>query len=289
MENRTAFTLNHCELNIFETHQKSEMVPLTFNDLVVTSMLRGKKVMHLFDKPGFDYLPGETVLVPAHVTMEIDFPEATTDNPTQCIALALDGQKIQKVLDEFNEHYPVEGPYPGWRLSLTDFHLQNDQTLAHNLNNLVQICSDEKLGKDMLADLALRELIVRIIQTQNRNQATWESQRRSNENPLLFAVHYIRENVSEKIQIDELSNKACMSRATFYRAFKRAFGLNPLEFILRERMKVAKSLLADGGKTITEVCYQSGFSDLNYFDRQFKKLEGITPGQYRGVLRSPQA
>jgi AraC family transcriptional regulator len=51
VENRTTYTLHDCELNIFETHQEAKDVNLVFGDLVLTTMLKGKKVMHLFDSP----------------------------------------------------------------------------------------------------------------------------------------------------------------------------------------------------------------------------------------------
>ena len=282
VENRRAFTLQNCELNVFETLQTSSRVPLTFSDLVVTSMLRGKKVMHLFDQPGFDYLPGETVLVPAHVTMKIDFPEATEVNPTQCIALALDHAKIQQIVDRLNEQYPREGQDQYWQLRHNQYHFLNNLDLAQSINKLIHICSGNSVGKDILADLTLQELVVHIIQTQNL-QCVQDKAQELHDNPLAYVIHYIRTNIGEKIQIEDLSEKACMSRASFYRAFKREFSISPVEFILKEKIKKAKLLLSDSRATISDVCYQLGFSDLNYFGRQFKKSEGISPTQYRHV------
>lgn len=279
VENRRAFSLQNCELNVFETLQTSALVPLTFSDFVVTSMLRGKKVMHLFDKPGFDYLPGETVLVPANVTMRIDFPEATTANPTQCIALALDQNKIKHVLQVLNERYPREDRNQYWDLKFNEYHFLNNIELAQNLNKLIKICSGSDLGKDILADLAIQELIVHIIQSQNLQAS--ENEKTEPDNALGYIIAYIRANITEKIQVDKLSEKACMSRASFYRAFKREFNISPLDFVLNEKIKKAKQLLAVSDSSITEICYELGFSDLNYFGRQFKKMEGISPSQYR--------
>src|SRR6218665_1702824 len=99
VEQRTSFSLNNCELNIFETHRKAENVKLTFGGFTITSMLRGKKMLQ---EPGQirlkDYLPGESYILRPDSEMVINFPEANSLNPTQCTALVIEDGYLQKQL-----------------------------------------------------------------------------------------------------------------------------------------------------------------------------------------------
>lgn len=282
VENRTIFSLDHCELNIFETYEKSDLVPLKFNDLVVTSMLRGKKVMHLFEDPAFDYLPGETVIVPSNAEMKIDFPEAAKDNPTQCIALAIDQEIIANTLDFLNEKYPKEGRENTWQLDHENYFFYNNVELAGTISKLIKECMGDSITKDAIADLTLQELIIRIIQTQTVKRFEEDATLPHN-SPMAPVVAYIKNNIRERINLKELSDRACMSTATFYRNFRREMGMSPIEFILNEKIRLAKKLLTNPGININEVSYASGFEDCNYFIRLFKKYEGVTPKQYQSM------
>lgn len=284
IENRKAFTLQQCELNVFETYTTTHLVPLTFNNFVVTSMLRGKKVMHLFEQSGFDYMPGESVIVPANVTMRIDFPEAHDKNPTQCIALAIDHAHIQETLDYLNERFP-KTDQQSWQLDASHYHFLNNEEVTYLINKLIAICSSYSLTKDILADLTLKELLVRIMQTQNLAITNASYTNTLSNNPMAYVLGFIKANIHHKIQIDQLSSMACMSKSTFHRSFKRELGLSPLEYIMIEKIGRAKQLLSNPTVTASSVSHELGFSDLNYFIRTFKKMEGITPRQYQFSLR----
>lgn len=280
VENRTVYSLNHCELNLFETYESSVLVPLKFNDLVVTSMLRGKKIMHLFDDPEFEYLPGETVIIPSNVEMKIDFPDASKNNPTQCLALAIEQTKITETLQFLNERYPKDGNDQFWHLNYQNYFFYNNVELTTTINKLIKECTSTSITKDALADLTLQELLIRIIQTQT-TKAIDDDLFTDPNNPITHVVQFIRLNLKENISTKHLSEKACMSTASFYRLFKRELGMSPIEFILGEKIRCAKQLLKNPTIQINEVCYLSGFEDSNYFIRLFKKYEGITPKQYQ--------
>ncbi len=280
VENRTVYNLENCELNLFETYQKSALVPLQFNDLVVTSMLKGKKIMHLFDKEGFDYLPGESVIIPSNVGMKIDFPEASFDNPTQCLALAIDNKKITDTLNFLNEKYPKQGQHDFWQLDENNFFFQNDKEMANLINKIINICQSTSIFKDTLADLSLQELLVKIVQSQTLKSVEEGNGKISN-HCLLQIITIIRANISNKIELKAIARQAGMSTSSFYRLFKNELGISPVEFIILEKIKLAKHYLTDKNIYIKNVSYEAGFEDSNYFIRVFKHYEGITPKQYQ--------
>jgi AraC-like DNA-binding protein len=236
IENRTIYNLNHCELNLFETYQHAEQVALTFSDVVLTSMLRGKKVMHLYNDAPFDYLPGETVILPQSTEMKIDFPEASITDPTQCLALEIDRGKIEQLICLLNERYPKEDQTP-WVLNFEQYYLMNNDAVTATLNKMMQVCMSEQRNKDILADLSLQELVIHLIQLQKIN----ELENNDSTNGILpHLLNYIRGHLQEKINLKNLSELACMSGSTFYRYVKKSTGLSPQELILRERIKHAK-------------------------------------------------
>jgi AraC-like DNA-binding protein len=142
--------------------------------------------------------------------------------------------------------------------------------------------------KDVLVDIKLKELVLSIMRLQNINFAdASESEKNKYTNHRFKAViDYIKQNITSTIHIAELSRIAYMSKSVFYRTFNNEFGLPPARMILNEKIKHAKTLMATENARIKEVCFALGFSDPNYFSRAFKKVEGLTPGQYIDHLKN---
>jgi AraC family transcriptional regulator len=282
IENKTTYTFDRCELSVFETHQKAENVDLVFNDFVLTSMLRGKKVMQLENKPKFDYFPGESVIVAPGEMMHIDFPEATANSPTQCIALEISKELIEATMELLNEHYPKIEGCGSWDVDRNTFHLINNHQLTDTINRMLRISQDEQSRtKDIIIDLTLKEMLVRLMQTQARKIFETNFKTLALNNPLANAVNYIKENIDKKLSIDLIAQKACMSRASFFKKFKETLGITPSQFIMQERLKYAKDLLMKPKFSITQACYHSGFENLSHFITVFKKEFGASPNQYK--------
>lgn len=274
VENQTKFSLKNCEFSIYETHQSAFNVKLHFEYLGFTGMLRGRKWMKLEGKTDFfEYLPGESVLVAPGETMVIDFPDADTD-ATQCVSLTLSPEFVQESLDHLNYHTAKVDEGSSWNISMDEFYLLNNKELASATNNIMRVAMDSHSFKDVIADFALKELLIRLMQTQARNLV--EKNTLKNKSRIGFVADYIRKNLHQKLSIDAIAKMAYVSKSNFFKMFKQELGLSPNEYIIQERIKKAKELLIQQN-SVSEAAYSTGFSDTNYFIRVFKQMEGVTP------------
>lgn len=279
VENQTTYTLNSAALHIFETHQEAEQILLRFREPVLASMLEGKKVMHLHEMTPFDFLPGESLILPADEIMCIDFPEAQMDKPTRCLAMAISEEKIKETIHFLNETRAKMDDE--WRFTDYNFHFTNDMAIQHIIQRLMFLFAENHPSKDVFADFMLRELIIRILQAETKKIYTEKALQLSNTHRLAFIIDYIRKNLHKNLTIKELSDKTYMSESNFHRVFKNELNVSPIEFINNERIKLATSLLQNPNKKIKEVYIECGFNSLSYFIRIFKRQKQLSPKAYQ--------
>ncbi len=95
------------------------------------------------------------------------------------------------------------------------------------------------------------------------------------------AQAYIEKNLEEKISIEALSSKFNVGRRNFDRRFIRATGNTPIEYSQRVKTEAAKKALETSRKTINEVMYHVGYSDVKAFREVFRRYTGISPLEYK--------
>jgi len=104
------------------------------------------------------------------------------------------------------------------------------------------------------------------------------------------AVQYIMQNVQRPIHTEDLLEITNMSYSSFYVVFKNTFRMTFKEYLLNLRVGYACKLLTDGSHNISETAYLCGFENISNFNRQFKKIKGITPSNFhREVIENRPA
>ena len=95
------------------------------------------------------------------------------------------------------------------------------------------------------------------------------------------AQAYIENNLDEKISVEHLSAKFAVGRRNFDRRFIKATGNTPVEYAQRVKIESAKKAFETCRKTVNEVMYEVGYSDVKAFREVFRKITGLSPLEYR--------
>ncbi|MCC3377207.1 response regulator [Cohnella sp. REN36] len=109
--------------------------------------------------------------------------------------------------------------------------------------------------------------------------------------PIDKALAYIRQRYLEPMTLQQVADAVHVSRSYFSILFKKTTGRNFIDYLIDLRVAKAKELLAHTELRVYEVAERSGFNDVKYFSKLFKKIEGCAPVDYREGQRqdSPPA
>jgi AraC family transcriptional regulator len=103
---------------------------------------------------------------------------------------------------------------------------------------------------------------------------------------LRAVVAYIEEHLDAGLTLEQMAAAAHLSIYHFARQFKAATGLPPHQYVILRRVERARQLLQAGTElSLVEVAAGAGFSDQSQFTHHFKRLVGVTPGQFRTPAR----
>ena len=104
---------------------------------------------------------------------------------------------------------------------------------------------------------------------------------------LLRARDAMDRTYAEPLDVPSLARIACVSEAHFIRTFRATFGETPHRYLQRRRVERAMFLLRSTDRSVTDICFDVGFSSLGTFSRTFHDIVGESPTAFRQRGRMP--
>lgn len=146
------------------------------------------------------------------------------------------------------------------------------------LNLLNYLLDYDRDRTDSIVNKVIFEIFYKISRILTKNKYI-------NKNSILNDVILeIKQNYKKNYTIDELANIASLSRHYFQNLFKKTYGITPIEFLNKTRIKHAKFMLKNYNYSCGEISYNLGFSSPLYFSKVFKKYTGLSPTKYRSNI-----
>jgi AraC-like DNA-binding protein len=174
---------------------------------------------------------------------------------------------------------------------LTQNRLLFTNRIAGNANlgacilDIVRELREREIGYELSVKAHLYRILTLLLRGQVENILTVDDYRLRTRNLERFTpiFDYIETNYAGTISVESLSEQASLSKFHFSRLFKELTGRTVMEYITSIRMTKAEFLLCNSTLSITEIALRTGFRDVYYFSRAFKKNHLLSPSELRRV------
>jgi len=180
--------------------------------------------------------------------------------------------------DTFRQHFPEVNLQPD-RL-ITDEQGICTNGGAYSFLNLILYLVEKYYGRET-AIFCAKVFQIGMDRQSQSEFIIFKGQKEHNDLMIKEAQLYIEHHLHERISVEALSARFTAGRRSFDRRFIKATGNTPLEYAQRVKIEAAKKIFENSRKTIQEVMYAVGYSDLKAFRGVFRKITGMSPLEYK--------
>lgn len=145
-------------------------------------------------------------------------------------------------------------------------------------NQLLDLSRQEPIYSKRIIDYALSLLVMELSQEFIEKKYIKKNDIPSN---LDYIMEWIKANYDKEITVKEIADEMGYNQNYLSSLFKKSTGVSLVQYINMTRINIAKSMITNRDVSIKEVAYSCGFINEKYFMKVFKKVEGMTPSQYK--------
>ncbi|MDB1125029.1 AraC family transcriptional regulator [Vibrio algarum] len=261
-------------VSLFKVTNAIPCAPAVYEPTVIV-ILSGKKEA-ILDGEYYVYDNSQYLCCTVSLPVEAGTPNASPDEPLLGIYISLDTKVMTELAIEMESSTSVvklpknSSQSPG--MSLADW----DDTFSDALLRLLQL-GENKADIAILGESRLRELYYAVL----KGNAGISARRAFGiGNQITRSIEYIAQYIEKNVTIDELASLVGMSRAVFHRKFKQATRMSPIQFIKSMRLNKAAMKIAEG-MNVSEAALAVGYVSSSQFSRDFKRMYGQSPKQWR--------
>lgn len=148
------------------------------------------------------------------------------------------------------------------------------------LRNILREMEQKNTGYEDVCQAYMEILIIRLMRNITLAVPT-ESQVVSGNRQCASVKRYIDLHFKEALTLEQLAEDAHMNKYYLSHAFKREYGISPINYMITKRIEESKYLLAETDLSMSQISQLLGFSSLSYFSQVFRRTQATTPMEYR--------
>ena len=228
----------------------------------------GGKGQFLIEDQAFPVNVNNLVIINPNVSHTEDSFNA---QPLEYIVLGIDGVELATTQNSNGEFCILD-------------HFESVE-IAGCLRNILREMEQKNTGYEGICQAYMEILIIRLMRSTSLAVPA-EPQLASGNRQCAAVKRYIDLHFKEALTLEQLAEDAHMNKYYLSHAFKREYGVSPINYMISRRIEESKYLLAETDLSMSQIAQLLGFSSLSYFSQTFRRTQSVSPMEYRQNVKN---